>query len=113
MKLEDFERDFSQYSHIVKKAKDFMTYLEPLFELPMEIRKAIYTSNAIESVNSALRKVTKGKGAFPNETSVYKIMFLRLKELKEKWDKPIPGWKTIQQQLIVLHGDRYTKYLDL
>ncbi len=113
MKLEDFEKDFSQYSHIVKKAKDFMTYLEPLFELPMEIRKAIYTSNAIESVNSALRKVTKGTGAFPNETSVYKIMFLRLKELKEKWDKPISNWKTIQKQLIVLHGDRYTKYLDL
>lgn len=67
---------------IVKKAEDFMQYLEPLFELPQEIRKCIYTSNAVESVNSALRKVTRGKGAFPNDNSVFKILYLRIKELK-------------------------------
>ena len=66
-----------------------MQYLEPLFELPNEIRKSIYTSNAIEAVNSALRKVTRGKGAFPSESSVYKVLYLRIKELKEKWRKPI------------------------
>ena len=64
-----------------------MVYLEPLFELPIEIRKCIYTTNAIESVNSALRKVTRGKGAFPSESSVYKVMYLRIKELSEKWKK--------------------------
>lgn len=52
-----------------------MQYLEPLFELPQEIRKCIYTSNAVESVNSALRKVTRGKGAFPSESSVFKVMY--------------------------------------
>ena len=62
-----------------------MQYLEPLFELPQEIRKCIYTSNAVESVNSALRKVTRSKGAFPSKSSVFKVMFLRIKELKEKW----------------------------
>ena len=90
-----------------------MQYLEPLFELPQEIRKCIYTSNAIESVNSALRKVTRGKGAFPNENSLYKVLFLRIKELSEKWNKPIQNWKTIQQQLVELFGQRYTQYLDL
>lgn len=98
---------------IVKKAVDFMQYLEPLFELPQEIRKCIYTSNAVESVNSALRKVTRGKGAFPNENSVYKVLYLRIKELSEKWKKPIQNWKIIQSQLIELFGDRYTKYLEL
>ena len=49
----------------------------------------IYTSNAIESVNSALRKVTRGKGAFPSTNSVYKILYLRINELSEKWKKPI------------------------
>ena len=88
-----------------------MKYLEPLFELPQEIRKSIYTSNAVESVNSALRKVTRGKGSFPNESSVYKVMYLRIKELKEKWKKPIQNWKTIQVQLIEIFGERYTKYL--
>ena len=88
-----------------------MIYLEPLFELPMEIRKAIYTSNAVESVNSALRKVTRGKGSFPSEDSVYKVLFLRIKDLKEKWVKPIKNFKTIQLQLIEIFGERYTKYL--
>ena len=78
-----------------------------------EIRKCIYTSNAVESVNSALRKVTRGKGAFPNENSVFKVMYLRLKELSEKWKKPIPNWKTIQPQLIELFGDRYMKHLKI
>lgn len=98
---------------IVKKAVDFMQYLESLFELPQEIRKCIYTSNAVESVNSALRKVTRGKGTFPNENSVYKVLYLRIKELSEKWKKPIQNWKIIQSQLIELFGDRYTKYLEL
>ena len=88
-----------------------MELIEPLFELPQEIRKCIYTSNAVESVNSALRKVTRGKGSFPNENSVYKVMFLRIKELSQKWTRPIPNWKTIQPQLIELFGDRYTQYI--
>ena len=95
------------------KVENFMQYLEPLFELPIEIRKAIYTSNTVESVNSALRKVTRGKGAFPNEESVYKILFLRIRELKEKWDKPIKNFKSIQFQLVELFGDRYEKHINL
>ena len=111
--LDKFRNDFSKYSTVVKKVEDFMQYLEPLFELPDEIRKAIYTSNAVESVNSALRKVTKGKGSFPSRESVYKILFLRIKDLKEKWNKPIRNWNTIQLQLIELFGERYAKYLDI
>jgi len=107
---EKYEKDNKR---IVKKAQDFMQYLEPLFELPEEIRKCIYTSNAVESVNSALRKVTRGKGAFPNENSVFKVLFLRIKDLKEKWNKPIQKWKIIQSQLIELFGDRYIKYLEI
>ena len=107
---EKYEKD---HKRIVKKVEDFMQYLEPLFELPDEIRKCIYTSNAVESVNSALRKVTRGKGAFPSENSVFKILFLRVRDLKEKWNKPIQKWKTIQSQLIDLFGERYTKYLEV
>ena len=112
--LDIFKRKYEKnQKRIVKKAVDFMQYLEPLFEFPQEIRKCIYTSNAVESVNSALRKVTRGKGAFPNENSVYKVLYLRIKELSEKWKKPIQNWKIIQSQLIELFGDRYTKYLEL
>lgn len=112
--LEDFiNKNEKEHKKVVKKVKDFMQYLEPLFELPQEIRKCIYTSNAVESVNSALRKMTRGKGAFPSENSVYKVLYLRLKELKEKWSKPIPNWKIIQPQLIEIFGDRYTKYIEI
>ena len=111
--LEDFKETFKKYTKVVEKIESFMEFLEPLFELPIEIRKAIYTSNAVESVNSALRKVTRGKGSFPSEESVYKVLFLRINELKEKWVKPIHNFKTIQLQLIELFGDRYTKYLSI
>ena len=111
--LEQFKQDFSDLKAITKKVDNYMQYIEPLFELPFEIRKAIYTSNAVESVNSALRKVTKGKGAFPNRESLYKVLFLRINELKEKWTKTINNWKIIQQQLISLFGERYTKYIEL
>ena len=95
------------------EVEDFMQYIEPLFELPDEIRKAIYTTNVVESVNSALRKVTNGKGAFPSEDSVYKVLFLRIKDLKEKWNKPIRNWSIVQLQLINIFGDKYTQYIEL
>ena len=113
LKFEQFKIDFKKYSTVVKKVEDSMQFIEPLFELPKEIRKAIYTTNAIESVNSALRKVTRGKGSFPNEESVYKILFLRIRDLKERWKKPINNFAKIRQQLIEIFGERYTKYLEV
>lgn len=114
LELENFKNKYTKdHNRIVKKVQDFMQYLEPLFELPEEIRKCIYTSNAVEAVNSALRKVTRGKGAFPNENSVYKVLYLRIRELKEKWKKPIQNWKIIQSQIIDLFGERYTKHLEI
>ena len=90
IQLEFFQKEYGEkQKRVVKKVEEFMVYLEPLFELPAEIRKCIYTTNAIESVNSALRKVTRGKGAFPSDSSVYKVMFLRIRELSEKWKKPM------------------------
>lgn len=113
LNLDAFKEKYKDQKRIVKKVEDSMQYLEPLFELPQEIRKCIYTSNAVESVNSALRKVTRGKGAFPSEASVFKVMYLRIRELSEKWKKPIPNWKTIQPQLIEIFGKRYTKYIEI
>ena len=113
LKLEEFKEKFKDHPVIVKKVEEFMQYLEILLELPTEIRQAIYTSNAVESVNSALRKVTRGKGSFPSRESVIKVMYLRINELTEKWNKPIKNWNNIQVQLIKLFGERYTQYLDI
>ena len=113
LELENFKEKFSSLTKVTQKVEEDMKYLEPLFEVPDEIRKAIYTSNAIESVNSALRKVTNGKGSFASVNSVYKILFLRVEELEEKWKKPIPNWNKIEIQLSEIYKERFTKHLDI
>ena len=110
--LSQFKEKYSKQKKIVNKVEEFMQYIEPLFELPAEIRKSIYTTNTIEFESSALRKVTRGKGFFPNEESVYKILYLRINDLSKKWKKPIRNWNIIQKQLIEIYGERYTKYLN-
>ena len=82
-----------------------------LFKFPKEIRKMIYTTNAIESYNSQLRKVLKGKGAFPNETSVMKLIYLQTIEVTKKWQRQISNWSQILNQLLILDPDRLTPYL--
>ena len=71
-------------------------------QLPSAIRKLIYTTNAIESTNSSLRKVTK-KGAFESSDAVYRALYLRILTLKEKWDKSrVQNWTTIKNELLQL-----------
>ena len=82
-----------------------------LFKFPKEIRKMIYTTNAIESYNSQLRKVLKGKGAFPDETSVMKLIYLQTIEVTKKWQRQISNWSQILNQLLILYPDRLTPYL--
>lgn len=113
LELEDFKKTYADKPKVVEKVESFMEYLEPLYELPEEIRHVIYTSNAVESVNSALRKVTRGKGSFPSEEAVFKVLYLRIEELVAKWNKPIKNWEKIQLQLVELYGKRYTKYIGL
>lgn len=97
----------------MKKKEEDMKYIKPLFELPQEIRKIIYTTNPIESVNSALRKVTRGKGSFPNKEALMKVLFLRIQDLEKKWSKGTKSWSTVLNQLIELHEERITQYLNL
>ena len=82
-----------------------------LFKFPKEIRKMIYTTNAIESYNSQLRKVLKGKGAFPNETSVMKLIYLQTIEVTKKWQRQISNWSQILNQLLILYPDRLTPFI--
>lgn len=72
-----------------------MPYLEQLFKLPAGIRKCNYTLNFIKSVNPALRKITIWKTSFPNEASLYKVMYVRIWKLSKKWKKPIKNWEKI------------------
>ena len=93
-----------QYPSAVRVWNDNFIYVQRIFEYPSEIRKMIYTTNAIESFNSALRKVTDRKAAFPNEMAVMKILYLRTQDVVKKWTMPYPNWGVIRGMLDLLWG---------
>lgn len=82
-----------------------------LFEFPQEIRKIIYTTNAIESYNSQLRAVSRGKASFPSDESVLKLFYLRTMDVVKKWNRSIQNWSQVLNQLMILFGERVNKYL--
>jgi putative transposase len=74
----------------------------PFLSFPKDIRKAIYTTNAIEAVNRQIRKVIKTKGSFPNDEAVMKLIFLALQNASKKWTMPIREWKMALNQFAIL-----------
>ena len=78
----------------------------PLFGYPPEIRKAIYTTNAIESLNMSLRKVTKNRGSFPNDEAMVKLLFLAIRNISKKWTMPIHDWKSALNQFTIIFETR-------
>ncbi|WP_436879126.1 transposase, partial [Mammaliicoccus sciuri] len=90
--FEAFKQQWSQYPGAVDVWKRNFTHVEQLFDYGSNIRKIMYTTNAVESIHSSYRKVTK-KGAFPNENALLKLLFIRTKELQKKWSTGyIPNW---------------------
>ena len=81
---------------------DNFEHVERLFELPAPIRRMVYTTNFVEGFNSALRKVTRGKAAFPNDEAILKAVFLRVVDVVNKWTMPIPNWAVILGQIDIL-----------
>lgn len=79
----------------------------PFFDYPEDIRKVIYTTNAIESLNRSLRKVIKTKGAFPNDASILKIFYLALANISKKWTLPIHDWKAALSQFAIKFAGRF------
>lgn len=80
--------------------------VKPMFELPADIRRVVYTTNVIESLNFSLRKIIKGRNAFPNDDSVYRLIYLGLEQISRKWTMPIKNWKVALQQFAILYEDR-------
>ena len=82
--------------------------LTVFFDYWPEIRKAIYTTNAIESLNYSSRKLLKTRSAFPNGDSIMKAPFLAINRVANKWTMPIGNWKAALNQFVILFGDRLT-----
>ena len=75
-----------------------------------EIRKVIYTTNAIESVNMSLRKVTKSRGSFPNDDALIKLYYLALRNISKKWTKPIQNWKAALNRFTIMFDERMPQH---
>ena len=80
--------------------------LTVFFDYSPEIRKVIYTTNAIESLNYSLRRMLKNRGSFPNDDSILKILYLAINRVSKKWTMPIRNWKAALNQFVILFGDR-------
>ena len=94
-----FRQAWSQYPGAVDVWVRNWSHVEQLFQYGSAVRKVMYTTNAIEALNSSFRKVTK-KGAFPSEDAVLKALYLRLTELYKKWaNRPISNWALVRNQL--------------
>lgn len=91
--LEAFEKKWqARFPSIARSWRRNWTNIIPFFSYPPEIRKVIYTTNAIESMQAQLRKVTRNRGAFPNPESVRKILYLAIERISKKWKRPIRDW---------------------
>ena len=107
---ENFLQKYKDNTKLIKKVNDLIEHVFSIFDYPVEIRKVMYTTNPIESLNSSLRKVTRGKGSFISKEALFKVLYLRIKDLQTTWSKGTKNWNNIQYQLVQLFGDRVFKF---
>jgi len=106
-RLDEFEAKWGvDYPSIVKSWRGNWSRLIPFFDYPPEIRKVIYTTNAIESVNMSLRKITKNRGSFPSDEALLKLFYLALNNIRKKWTMPIRDWKAALNRFTIQFEDR-------
>lgn len=96
-----------QYPTISKSWLNHWQYIIPFFAFPPEIRKAIYTTNAIESLNMTLRKVIKNHRAFPTDESALKVIYLAIQNIAKKWTMPIRDWKPALNRFAIEFAERF------
>jgi len=106
-RLDEFEQQWgADYPSIVRSWRSNWARIIPFFDYPPEIRKVIYTTNAIESVNMSLRKITKNRGAFPSDKALLKLFYLALLNISKKWTMPIRDWNAALNRFNIQFEDR-------
>ena len=107
LELDSFEEKWhSKYPKISKSWRDNWANLSAYFKYPDAIRKLIYTTNTIEGFNRQLKKVTKAKSVFPTDDSLFKMLYLAMKDITKKWTGRRQDWGSIYAQLVIYYGDR-------
>ena len=96
-----------QYPIVIKSWRDNWERLTEYFQYTPMIRKLIYTTNTVEGYHRQIRKVTKNKGVFPNDTALEKLVYLAYRNIRKKWTMPLANWAEISQQLAIKFGERF------
>jgi putative transposase len=96
----------SRFPQISRMWRAHWSNLTPFFDYPPAIRKVIYTTNAVESVNAQLRKVTKHRGAFPTPDSARKVLYLAIMKASERWSRPVQDWTAALNHLSIVFEGR-------
>ena len=109
--LSAFEATWGEaYPSIGKSWRRNWPRVIPFFDYPPEIRRVIYTTNAIESVNMSLRKITKNRGSFPSDDALLKLFYLALRNISKKWTMPIRDWKAALNRFTIQFEDRMPQH---
>jgi putative transposase len=112
--VEEAERQLTQFEEtwaasypvIARSCRQHWARVVPMFSYPTEIRRAVYTTNTIESLNMTLRKVSKNRPLFPSDEAVFKLLYLALRNISKRWTMPIPNWSGALNQFAILFDGR-------
>ena len=110
-RLMEFDEKWGKdYPSIVQSWQRNWERIIPFFSYPPEIRRIIYTTNAIESVNMSLRKIIKNRGSFPTDEALLKLFYLALINISQKWTMPLSNWKAALNRFTILFEERMPNY---
>ena len=101
-----FQKWDQKYPTISKQWRLKWAHIISMFDFPAPIRKAIYTSNVIESINSVIRKFTRNRKQYPNRDSALKLIYMAIHEASKKWTMPIPHWKAALNHFAIMFEER-------
>ena len=105
--LASFEEKWNQpYPLIGRSWRTNWAKIAPMFGYPTEVRRAIYTTNTIESLNMTLRKISKNRSQFPSDEAVFKLLYLGLRNISKRWTMPIPNWGSALNQFAIFFEGR-------
>jgi putative transposase len=109
--LDAFEQGLGgeKFPTVVASWRRAWSHVIPFFAFPPAVRKVIYTTNAIESVNARLRKIIKTRGHFPTDEAATKLIYLALRNITSEWGRAAHDWKTAMNQFAILYDDRFTR----
>ena len=110
--LEHFDEVWGdKYPHVIKSWRNNWEGLTVFFGYPKDIRKVIYTTNAIESLNSVIRTAVNKRKVFPSDQAAFKVVYLATQQASKKWSMPIRNWTSALNRFMIMFDDRISKHL--